>query len=259
MTIAACHRFAKAINHILLVIGLFVAVLFLGGCATQKAWQYKSEPESSLEFQVDKTLAVPAFLDQRTGDNSNMFGMYLIPIVPFGWQEMNTPEGAQMHMTSGIWFWKPNEDIAKATAEELNKTHIFKEAFFTNRASEGDLVLEGTIESTKYNGKIISYGLSAYGPLLWLIGLPASTADNELILRFKLEDKKSHSLLWEKEYHENTGNTSWIYYLKSDFEYADMLKKILLAVVKDIQASVTMINSKLQQQGHDSITPAYTP
>ena len=77
--------------------------------------------------------------------------------MPYGWQELNTPEGVERHCQSGLWQWRPNEDIAKATA-------------FTNRSSEGELTLEGNIKSTKYDGKIITYGLSVYGPLFWFFG-----------------------------------------------------------------------------------------
>jgi hypothetical protein len=69
----------------------------------------------------------------------------MVPLMPFGWQDLNTPEGIQMHCNSGLWFFKPSEDLAKAVADELSSAQIFKEVFFTNRASEGDLVLKGYI------------------------------------------------------------------------------------------------------------------
>ena len=131
---------------------IFIFVLLLTGCAIQKQWQYKSESESVNKAMINKSVSVIPFLDQRLSENSNMIGMYLIPIMPFGWQELNVPEGFQGHVTSAAWLWKPNEDIAKAVAEELNQSHLFKEVFFTNKASDGDIVLVGTIKSTKYNG-----------------------------------------------------------------------------------------------------------
>jgi hypothetical protein len=225
---------------------IFVFVLLLTGCATQKQWQYTSEPESISKARINKSVSVLPFLDQRLSDNSNMIGMYLIPIMPFGWQDLNVPEGFQGHITSAAWLWKPNEDIAKAVAEELNQSHLFKEVFFTNKASEGDIVLVGAIKSTKYNGKIISYGLSVYGPMLWFIGLPAGTFNNELILNFKLEDKKNNLVLWEKDYKQNMSNTTWLYHMPSDFEYSSMLKTILLQVTKDIQSNAESINNKLR-------------
>ncbi|WDN88038.1 hypothetical protein BuS5_01006 [Desulfosarcina sp. BuS5] len=139
-----------------------ICILLATGCASQKIWTYGIEPESISPVIIDKSVAIPPFSDQRLNENNNMFAMYLIPLMPFGWQTYNTPEGAQRHMNSGIWFWKPNEDIAKAAAEELNASHIFKEAFFTFRESDAPLILKGTVKSTKYNGKLFSYGLSVF-------------------------------------------------------------------------------------------------
>ena len=236
--------YSKHSNKRLIVI--FMAALLFTGCATQKQWQYTSEQESQNKVSINKSVSVMPFFDKRLSENHNMIGMYLIPLVPFGWQELNVPEGFQGHVTSSAWLWKPNEDIAKAVAEELNQSHLFKEVFFTNKASDGDIVLLGTIKSTLYNGKIISYGLSAYGPILWLIGLPAGTYNNELILNFKLEDKKRNLVLWEKDYKQNTSNTTWIYYMPSDFEYSSMLKRILQQVTNDIQSNAQSISDKLK-------------
>ena len=194
---------------------------------------------------IDKAVVVTPFNDQRINENSNMVGMYLIPLMPFGWQDLNTPEGVSMHVNSALWLWRPNEDIAKATSEELNNSRIFREAFYSTRASEGDLVLQGTIKSSKYKGKIITYGLSVEGPILWLIGLPATNISNELVIAFKLEDHKNNRTLWEKEYREEISKTSVLYYLRSDFDYPDMLKKMLLNVVRDMKAEVPSIRNRL--------------
>src|SRR4030095_15672898 len=99
---------------------------------------------------------------------------------PFGSMTLETPEGVQMHVNSGLWQFRPADDIARAVAQEMENARIFRETFAGNRASEADYVLLGEITSTKYEGKIISYGLSAYGPLLWLFGFPSGHTANEL-------------------------------------------------------------------------------
>jgi len=214
----------------------FLVVIFFAGCTTNKQWQYTSEQESASQAIINKSVAVPPFFDSRLNDNSDNLAMHMVPLMPFGWQELNIPEGFQGHITSSAWPWKPNEDIAKAVAEELNKSHLFKEVFFTNKASEGDIVLEGTIKSTTYDGKIISYGLSVLSPMLWLIGLPSGTFDNELILGFRLVDKKNNNkVLWHNEYNQSQSGIVWSYYKPSDFEYSEMLKNTLLQVIKDIR------------------------
>ncbi len=209
-----------------------------GGCHTQKAWLYSIEAESNLPVLINKAVAVPPFSDQRENANTNMWAMYIIPLMPFGWQDMDAPEGSQMHMTSGLWLWRPNEDLAKAAAEELNASHIFKEVFFTNRASDGDLVLTGTIKSTNYAGKLISYGLSVYGPLLWLVGFPATYTGNVLDVSFSLRDRQTKQVIWENAYSETVSGMSWIYYLRSDFNYSSLYKKIMLQAVKDLRGAL---------------------
>ena len=230
-------------SRILILITISLSLI---GCASQKAWKYGPEPFiSGVPPQVNKTVVVTPFNDQRINENSNMVAMYLIPLMPFGWQDLNTPEGVQAHVSSGLWIWRPNEDIAKASYEELNSSNLFKEVFYSTRASEGDLVLQGTIKSTKYDGKLFTYGLSVYGPVLWFIGLPAANVSNELVVSFKLEDRKNNKVLWEKEYRDEVSHTSVIYSLSSDFEYPDMLKKILLNVVKDVKSDLPNLKTKL--------------
>lgn len=98
-------------------------------------------------------------MDQRENSNTNAVLMYLIPLMPMGWQNLNTQETIQMHLNSGLWIFKPSENFAKSIAEELNNSSIFKEAFFTNRESEGELAMRGKILSTKYDVYMFSYGM----------------------------------------------------------------------------------------------------
>ena len=64
-------------------------------------------------------------------------------------------------------------------------------------------------------------------------------------MTFKLEDRKNNRILWEKEYSDEVSLTSIIYSLRSDFQYPDMLKKILLNVVSDIKEDVPSLKTKL--------------
>ncbi|OPY85962.1 MAG: hypothetical protein A4E72_01777 [Syntrophus sp. PtaU1.Bin208] len=108
-----------------LLFTVIVALFLLSGCANQRAWTYKADPYVKTTPVVNKSVAVPPFADQRENSNSNYAMLYMIPLMPFGWQDLNTPEGIQMHMNSGLWIFRPNEDFAKAAAEELNNTSMF--------------------------------------------------------------------------------------------------------------------------------------
>jgi hypothetical protein len=178
---------------------------------------------------VARSVAVSYASDQRDGENSDRQMLAVVPFVPFGMVSNARPENTKVHATSGEWKFYPSEDIARAVAAELQASGLFREVFFSTGLSDGELVLKIAIRSTLQEGKVITYGLSVYGPLLWLIGFPAGTASNELKLDFDLQDRASGRSLWSARC-ERTWDHGlfWIYSLPSDFEYHRLLKDMLL-------------------------------
>jgi hypothetical protein len=224
----------KRVACILVV--LFVAVqVGFSGCTSQRVWTYRPEAKIELEPMLDKSVAVPPLIDERVNRNLNRSGLGLIPLFPYGWQTMYTPEGGQEHRTSGFWLFTPPEDFAKAIAIELQNSGLFEEVFFTHRPNEADLSLKGTIESTQYTSKMYTYCLSLVGVYLWLFGLPSGSASNELILNLKLVDNITDKIIWESRYKKSVRSTSWIYALNSDFFYDTMLKEIMEEVIVSLQ------------------------
>lgn len=224
-------------------IAIFLFVITLGGCGTQRGWTYSAEPPVVSQPLVNRTVSVSPFIDQRKKVNDH-YALHIIPLMPFGWLDLDQPETSQSHCGSGLWMFRPNEDFAKASAEELNNSKIFKESFFTYKPGDGELLLRGTIKSTKYRCTIITYGLSIYGSLLWFIGFPAGTYENELELTLQLVDQKEQRVLWEKDYKKTTDGTSFIYKMGPDFNYDAFLKDIL----KDAMAGIktAMLNPVLK-------------
>lgn len=204
---------------------VLVAAIAVSGCARMKSWSYAPEPRRSSAPLVDKTLVVLPFEDRRPNVNSNYLLLYLIPLFPCGWANYGTPEGVPMHMNSGQWQFRPPDDLARAVAQEVENRRVFRETFVGNRPSEGDLVLSGTIVSTKYKATMFTYGLSVYGPLLWLVGLPSGTSSNTLELGLRIAKTPSDPPLWACTIREHASDVSWIYWLKPDFRYDELLKR----------------------------------
>ncbi len=217
------------------IFAILIFCFVISGCASQRGWRYSVEPKKMREPLIDKSVAVPSFTDSRPDKNNNSLMMYLIPVVPFGWCNYSAPEGGGIKLTSvPIWQFKPAEDLAKAAAEELQAAGLFKEVFFTQRPSEGELVFSGTIKSTNYSGTMISYGLSAYGPLLWFVGFPAGSIHNELAVEFKLVDHDK--VLWSNNYKRNYDKFPfWMYSMPSDFRYDSLYKEIMLQSIVDLE------------------------
>ncbi len=81
---------------------------------------------------------------------------------------------------------------------ELHAANLFREVFFTEREHEPeiDLILQGHVDEFRYEGKIISYGLLAYAPYLWLFGLPMGHARNSLQIGLELKGAESGEVVW---------------------------------------------------------------
>ncbi len=67
---------------------------------------------------------------------------------------------------------------------------------------KADFILEGQILSSRYMGSTWTYGLSVFGPMLWVTGFPAGRSNNYLVLalQFKDKDAKTRKIIWEKSY-----------------------------------------------------------
>jgi len=212
-----------------------LVLVLLSGCASQRVWMYKAESYVKTKPLVNKTVAVLPLLDRRENINRDLIGLGMIPLMPFGWQEMYCPEGGQRHLMSGIWLFRPPEDFAKAIAEELRNSGIFEDVFFTYKASEGDLVLRGQLKSTYYKGKMLTYCISGLSGYLWLIGAPCASVQNELEIQFQLENSIDNQILWESSYRKTKKSMSWIYAMKPDFFYDELLKEIMKDAVKSLK------------------------
>ena len=70
---------------------LFTIVPLLFSCQVQKGWVYKTNSYKPVEKNKEK-IYIQTFSDDREEENKNAILMYYIPLVPFGWQNMTTPE-----------------------------------------------------------------------------------------------------------------------------------------------------------------------
>jgi hypothetical protein len=94
-----------------------------------------------------------------------------------------------------------------------------------------------TFSLEKYEGKIITYGLSVYGPLLWFFGFPAGYTSNGLTLTMKLAKTPESPAIWTHTITGQASAVSWIYALQPDFTYDQLLKAGLRDALTSLAAT----------------------
>lgn len=184
---------------------------------------------------MSKSVAVTPLADNRENVNDNLIDVGYIPLMPLGWMHLNTPERGQAHVVSGPWLFRPKEEIAKAIAEEINNSGIFKEVFFTNSAAEGELNLRGNLKSTYFHGRILTYCISIFAGYLWFIGFPAGSYGNDLEISFELVESSTGEVLWNGTYKKEFSKVFWIYAPGSDFRYDQLLKDIMKNAIQSLK------------------------
>jgi hypothetical protein len=222
---------------------LLICISLLIGCGTTAKFVYPANPANLVRLaekpRYEKEIAVLPF-DELRGDKNTAgtWWLYLIPLMPCGWAEYQRPDSARMFFSIRDFQFDSHEDLAKAAASSLRISGLFKDAYFTFGGEKGnaDLLFTGQIKSTTYEGAIYSYGLSVYGPILWLIGLPGGSSENDLVLQFELKDAKTKEKLWEHTYRGQKKIIQGLYYnLGHDVRgYAELMEDAMNEVILDM-------------------------
>lgn len=231
---------------------LCLVVAAVLGCSSAGAWHYEPAsgdlPRARL---ADVRVGVLPFVDSREEGNKNRTLLYLIPLMPFGTMNYNQVEGAAGFLTHSSYQVRPGEDLAKAVVAELRAANLFTEAFYTEREKDPgiDLLLQGYVQELKYEGKLISYGLSVYGPALWLVGLPAGHTKNTLKVGLELRKAGSNEVLWRSNPQpmKSTVTLGLYYNWGKEFDgYPKMMKEQVDAWLDELSEFVAKNGSRLQ-------------
>lgn len=220
------------------ILPILLFALSLASCQTQKGWVYKANRWNPAE-KSQQEISISPFTDDRPEENKNALLMYKCPLSPFGWQKLSTPELFPLHLNSGTWLnYDPKVDFAKALIQEIKGGTPFKDVIYTENNVDAGYRIQGRIINTDYKAKMFSYCISYFGPALWLLGLPAGSFSNELSLELTCYDSNNKVILQKTYQTDRLKKTTWIYSLRSDFEYASLLKKIYSDFIKDFNKAI---------------------
>lgn len=234
-----------------------VLLIALAGCNTQAKWTYPLDPSvlyrSNVQRPRELVMAVLPFREARPVTNrSATFLMYLVPLMPYGWVNYERPEAARTFNTIAKYELQLDEDLGKAATRSFDDSRLFRRVYFTlgGETREADLVLRGTVRHTTYNGKVISYGLSVYGPLLWIFGLPAGTSTNLLDIALSLADRDDHEL-WTYSFSQEDTITQGLYYNwgNDTLQFANLFQTSMNEALQHLAGELPKIRDALQTRG----------
>jgi len=224
-----------------------LSILLVTGCGTTAKFIYPSSQRNLIQISekpmYDVEVAVLPFEDNREDrNNSGGYWLYLIPLMPFGHAQYDRPDGARMFNTISEFNFNVQEDLAKAAATSLRRSGLFKDVYFTygGDKKDADFVLTGSIESTRYEGKLYSYGLSVYGPALWFLGIPAGSSYNELALKLELRKNDSNKTIWDYSFIKDERIIQGLYY-----RYGHDCKAYVTLMEEGMNEVVQSLNKKL--------------
>jgi len=163
--------------------------------------------------------------------------LYLIPLMPYGFVSYERPDAARTFNTIAEYEFQVDEDLAKAAVRSLDQSGLFKRVYFTfgGETREADYLFEGVARRTHYDGKLITYGLSVYGPLLWFLGLPAGTSGNDVELTFRLLDRDLNEV-WSHSYEGRESITQGLYYNFGNdvLNFATLMEQAMNGALRDL-------------------------
>lgn len=224
--------------------------LIIAGCGTTAKFVYPSHPQALISVaatpRYDRSVAVLPFEEARPDKNSigGMF-TYLIPLMPFGAWSYERPDAARMFLSVMDFAFDVPEDLAKAAVTSLQKSNLFKRVYFSygGDLEKADYVVSGTVHSTRYDGRVFSYGLSVYGPGLSFIGLPMGSSRNTLSLALQMRQPNAVSSLWQYAFTKERTVIQGIWYrMGHDVKgYTDLMEEGMNEAIRDLDQKLPAI------------------
>jgi hypothetical protein len=205
--------------------------LFLTGCLVG-TFDYKVSPDMvKSETSYSCTVSVDDFKDERPEIGSNRIMLYLIPGVPYASLYYNIPEDGRNYATLRRFDFNPTIQLAQAAELSLKQSNLFKKVSSDNGYDDNDdadFIFTGTIYSTLYRQRLLSYCVSAACPAIWVLGAPGDWTQCHLKLGFSLVNVKTGKVLWTYTAANRKSRCIWLYYWGGDVkDYVPVMRECM--------------------------------
>ena len=225
------------------------AALVLGACNNIAKFDYNGAQGTLAKFaepgSATKSVAVMPFMDQRGLDPAHpaadhgSFFLGFLPLMPVGYVEKDQPELSEDFVSMERFHFDVQNDLAAAAFASLKSSNLFSEVKRANtaaQAADADYIGRGSVTSTFYRGRIFTYGISVFSPILWVVGIPDGSSTNELGVKFELVDRASGNVVWEYNYLNSDYLNHWLYARvgKDASLYPQLMKQAMNGALYDL-------------------------
>ena len=254
-------------RKILCSLGGGFAALLLAGCTSVATFDYAAAPGAMVKLQEagtgTKTIAVMPFMDQRgtkyfdpmqanqaaahpAGDHGSFY-LGFLPLLPAGFVEKEEPENSEDFVSLGRFHFSLQNDLADAAVMSLKTSNLFAAVKRANTIAQADTdyIWRGKVTNTYYSGSMYSYCITFFlSPVLWVIGAPYGTSENELWVKFELVERASGKVLWNYDYRGRDYIMHWIYARigKDVSLYPQLMKQAMNGALYELSQKLPELN-----------------
>lgn len=233
-------------KRIFLAPAFIIATLVITACSTVNSTVYtkgavqsaRSQKKSLMvnkrETVSQQALCINPFIDlrDRPEDTSRLW-MCAVPVLSVfsRWEKTDWLNWDTKYYAG----YKPfSVDLVEVVKSELTLDGI-------NCAPAGEtpLILDGTIEELTLTLRPHFWGTSfIIGEYLGLMGIPMGSWDVEQRLKFRLSERNSNKVVWQKTYATKTNGSIAAYYGKNPLSHGYPYVELLEPVLKDVTDNV---------------------
>jgi len=190
----------NVMNRIIASVCLLLALLICGGCGSFLGnSHYVYIPGGNINNGTEPlpVTVVINYLDDLRGKECNEnVPLVFIPLVPYAKSHYDRPETESKLMVKNF---KPGENFAHALMQEMKQNNLFSEVSLGQQddRKKADLIVTGRIKKASIDTIVTSYGMSIFGILPWMAGLPEGTVFNELDVEYEMRRSYDNALVWK--------------------------------------------------------------
>jgi len=124
---------------------------------------------------------------------------------------------------------KPSEDFAHALMQEMKQNNYFSDIVLAQQSGgkKADLIVTGKIKKASVDTVLTMYGLSIFGVVPWVAGLPEGTVYNTLDIEYEMRRTSDNEVVWRCDVKGEWSKVIGFYYNYSKEEPYTGINEIL--------------------------------